>query len=268
VRALEPALARLADPRIDAGEGVAAVEFVRVFMRGKQSAAAVDRLTALALAGGAPAPLRVAALRALRTLDAATIAPVLASLAGDADDELRAEAAMGATQPRDEDPMDTVTRAANVGLPEEPVALQRAIGLARASAPLPLLLRIVERVREKEGAEPPVRRREWTMARGAAHVALATRGSRIALYDLREALETAAAPLPVEFLSALSIAGDASCLESIAGAHAKASDAWWREHLADTFRTIVTREKLTKRSAALKRIEKRWPGALEELWPR
>jgi hypothetical protein len=181
---------------------------------------------------------------------------------------LRAEAGIGTAQPRDDDPLDTVTRAANVALPDEPVALQRAIGLARASAPLALLLRIVERVREKEGAEPASLRREWTMARGAAHVALATRGSRIALYDLREALETAATPLPVEFLSALSIAGDASCLEPIAGAHAKAGDAWWREHLADTFRTIVKREKLTKRSTAVKKVEKRWPQVLEELWPR
>jgi hypothetical protein len=267
-RALEPALARLADPHVDAGEGVAAVEFVRLFLRGKQSAAAVDRLTALALAGSAPAPLRVAALRALRTLDAATIAPVLASLANDPDDVLRAEASADAAPSREDDPTETVARAANVSLPDEPAALQRAVGLARASAPLPLLLRIVERVREREGAEPAARRQEWTMARGAAHVALATRGSRIALYDLRESLETATAPLPVEFLAALSLVGDASCLEAIAGAHAKARNAWWREHLADTFRTIVTREKLTKRSTAVKKIEKRWPQALDELWPR
>ncbi len=67
--------------------------------------------------------------------------------------------------------------------------------------------------------------------------------------------------------SALSIIGDASCLEAIAAAHVKARDAWWREHLADTFRTIVTREKLTKRSPAVKKVEKRWPQALGELLP-
>jgi hypothetical protein len=95
-------------------------------------------------------------------------------------------------------------------------------------------------------------------------MALAQRGSRLALYDLRESLETAKGPLPVEFLAALTLIGDATCLEAIAAAHAraKAKDAWWREHLARAFRDIVGRERLTKRHAALRRIEKRWPGAI------
>jgi hypothetical protein len=268
-RALEPALARLAEPRVDPGEGAAAVAVARVFLRGRQSAAAVDRLTALALARGSAAPLRLAALRALRTLDAATVAPVLVSLADDPDEAIRAEASTNAKRVReDSDPLVAVTRAAEVALPDDASSLRRAIGQASAAVPLPLLLRIVERVREKEGAEPVSRRQQWTMARGTAHVALATRGSRMALYDLRESLEAAHAPLPVEFLSALSMVGDASCLESIAGAYAKARNEWWREHLADAFRTIVKRERLTKRSPAVKKIEKRLPQALKELWPR
>ena len=74
----------------------------------------------------------------------------------------------------------------------------------------------------------------------------------------RHAVSAANAPLPVEFLTALSLAGDASCLEAIAGAHARARDAWWRGHLADAFRTIAAREKLTRRHAVMKRISKRW----------
>jgi hypothetical protein len=64
--------------------------------------------------------------------------------------------------------------------------------------------------------------------------------------------------LPVEFLAALSMVGDASCLEAIAAAHARASDSWWRDHLADTFQAIVGRERLTRRHAVIKKIEKRW----------
>jgi hypothetical protein len=122
---------------------------------------------------------------------------------------------------------------------------------------LPHLLKIVERVRERERSES-AGRGAWAATRAAAHVALAQRGSRIAIYDLRESLETANAPLPVEFLTALSLAGDASCLEAIAGAHARARDAWWRHHLADAFRTIAAREKLTRRHAVMKRIAKKW----------
>jgi hypothetical protein len=139
-------------------------------------------------------------------------------------------------------------------------ALSRAEGIS-----LPVLLRIVERVREREGTEPAARRDAWTMARAAAHVALATRGSRIALYDLRESLEQAAAPLPVEFLAALSLAGDASCLEAIASAHTNVRNDWWRQHLADAFRTIVAREHVTRRHAAMKKIEKKWPGVISTM---
>jgi hypothetical protein len=53
----------------------------------------------------------------------------------------------------------------------------------------------------------------------------------------------------------------------VAHAHAKAKDAWWREQLARVFREIVAREKLTRRHAAIKRVEKRWKRDLAELWP-
>ena len=69
---------------------------------------------------------------------------------------------------------------------------------------LALVHRIIERVREREASEPAGRRPEWLRARAAAHVVLANRRSRLALYDLRESLKATAAPLPVEFLTALS----------------------------------------------------------------
>ena len=49
-------------------------------------------------------------------------------------------------------------------------------------------------------------------------------------------------------------------LHAIAAAHGRATDRWWRQHLADTFQAIVAREGLTRRHAVMKKIEKRWGG--------
>ena len=76
----------------------------------------------------------------------------------------------------------------------------------------------------------------------------------------------AKAPLPVEFLTALSLVGDASCLAAIAAAHARAKDAWWREHLARAFRDIVSRERLTRRHSVVRNAEKKWKSAIEAMW--
>jgi hypothetical protein len=133
--------------------------------------------------------------------------------------------------------------------------------------PLPDLHRLIERIREREALEPESRQREWTAARAAVHVALANRGSRLALYDLRESLQ-ASVPLPIEFVPALAAVGDASCLEAIAGAHARTKQSAWRNELAGAFQAIVAREKLTRRHAAVKKIAHRSARTLAELWPR
>lgn len=150
--------------------------------------------------------------------------------------------------------------AAERGLGDDPAALRAALQQGGGDVELSTLLRLVERVREREGAEPPARQDAWRLVRAAAHQALAERGSRIALYDLRESLERATVRLPVEFFAALTAVGDATCLEVIADAHATAPDAWSRQHLSDAFYAIVTRERLTARSPMLKRLAKKWPG--------
>jgi len=101
------------------------------------------------------------------------------------------------------------------------------------------------------------------VVRGAVHQILASRSSRLALYDLRETLEQAKGPLPVGFLSAAAVIGDTACLTPLADAwvHTPADDRWWREHLADAFRSIVTREGLTRRAPALQKILAKWPAA-------
>jgi HEAT repeat protein len=254
-RAFDPALHALALASTDPAIGAAAAGVVRVFIRGPRGAAAVDRLTTVALDRSRSDVVRLAAIRGLRDLEASTIAPLLKSLAGDPSPAVRAEAA---SERRSVDPASLLTAAAERGLPDDSNALRAALGQAGDAVPLPLLLRIVERVREREGAEPPAGRDEWRLARAAAHQALAARGSRLALYDLRESLETMKGRLPVEFLAPLALVGDASCLDAIAAAHAAARDAWGRQHLADAFYTIVAREKLTHRHAVMRRIARKW----------
>jgi hypothetical protein len=129
--------------------------------------------------------------------------------------------------------------------------------------PLAALQRLIDavRVREDRDGDAPA---AWQTLRGRAHQALASRGSRLALYDLRESLIAASGPLPVSFLAALQAVGDGSCLEPLAQAWSQADpgEEWWRHQLRATFRTIMQREKLTKRSAVVKRVEKKWPGTL------
>ena len=81
----------------------------------------------------------------------------------------------------------------------DPVALRHALLQEGRTLPLTTLHRFIQRLGEREAGEPASRRPEWMAARAAAHAALATRGSRIALYDLRETLEAATEPLPVDF---------------------------------------------------------------------
>jgi hypothetical protein len=140
------------------------------------------------------------------------------------------------------------------------------------STPLPVLRRLVDLLREREAAETvSPRRTDWQAARAAVHQSMAARRSRLALYDLRETLAGVPGPLPVGFMAALETVGDASCLDEIAAAYIRARrarDTWWVEHLVLAFRSIVSRERLTRRSAALKHVASKRPHVLEELLPR
>jgi len=99
------------------------------------------------------------------------------------------------------------------------------------------------------------------MARGAAHLVLAKRESRVALYDLRETFDTAQAPLPLDFLSAITAIGDADCLEPMARAWAASPrEGWWRDRLTDAATDIINRLGLSGRSAAVKRVRTKWAG--------
>lgn len=245
----------------DGAIAVAAIGALRTCLTGEDSVRALDRLTGIALDRERPADVRVAAVRALGDCDPRTIQPVFASLAQDDDPSVAAAAAMrGDSESPNE--REILIRAANGALPERAAMLKGSLTRAASDVPVTTLHQIVQKVRDRESTSDAVSRAEWTAIRGAAHLALAERDSRLALYDLRETLERAKEPVAVEFLSALSKIGDASCLEPIAAAYAQASptDEWWRGHLRDAFNAVVQRHALTKRHAAMKKIEKRWPG--------
>jgi hypothetical protein len=97
--------------------------------------------------------------------------------------------------------------AAEGRLPEEPAALMEALDGRAERAPLPVVLRIIQALRAREGTAGTANR-EWQAVRGALHQVAAARRSRIALYDLRETIEAARTPLPASFLSAVQEIGE------------------------------------------------------------
>ena len=229
-----------------------------------QGTAVLERLTVLALDSAEPLPLRRAALEALSDLPARTIEPVRQRLRDDPDPAVRALADGGAVsvvEPSTETPV----------LPEDPGAALEAVGRLGGGAPLPVLHALLAPVRAREG-EGGRRRTEWTGARGAIHLALARRGSRVGLYDLREAFETPALhPLPPEFIVAVRLIGDGTCLEPIARAwllastlRARGTDGW-AEDLRGAFRELLGRERAAARRKLVQRLEQKWGAGVRTL---
>jgi hypothetical protein len=214
-------------------------------------AAVLDAVTAVALDRTRPKSVRLAALDALSELPRATIQPVLQQVGGD-DPALSGATLSGA--PGD---------GAGGGF-DEPSGLREWLAVRGAAAPLSEIHDAIVRIRERERDEPSARhRQEWQAARGEAHLVLARRGSRVALYDLREAFDASTAPLPIDFLSAITLIGDASCVEPLARAWAASTrEPWWRGRVAEAGRAIAAQAKLTTRSAVGRRVRTKYPGFL------
>ena len=199
--------------------------------------AALDLLLAIAKDAAADRRLRAAAREALDSAPA---------------DVRRAVQALG----RSESAEGALWQDALAGhLPDDPRQLRQAVTANAADASLPDLRRLVEAVGTRERSENKAAAlNEWRSVRGAIHQALALRGSRVALYDLREAFERAAGPLPTSYLAAMRMIGDESCLEPLASAFANAgADARWQQQLAQAVSEVVKRERITKRHSALRR---------------
>lgn len=245
---------------LDAAVRAAAVPVARALLDDARGHELLDRLVALAVDADEATPVRLAAIGALTTLPGAVARPVLVRLAEDRDPAVRLAAAPRGDAGGGDEPGAEIEDAAGGTLPADPQRLLDALSRDAALMPLPTLHRLVTVLREREQAERrAVRMREWLTVRAAVHRALAARESRVALYDIRETLEQAEGPLPQPFLEALELAGDASCLDALAAAHARAAgDEPWRASLVAAARAIAARERLTKRSAAVKRLRTRW----------
>jgi hypothetical protein len=217
---------------------------------------ALDALVAVALDSTADRRVRIAAFDALSEMPDAVRQPI--------EEALRKDRTIAAADPGAALLEATWQDALGGQLPGHPEALRDALDSKAASAPLGALQKLVDavRARERESAEPE--RSGWRRLRGALHETLARRASRIALYDLRETFAETRDPLPAPFVAALQTVGDESCLEPLAAAWGSAGGRGeWRDQLAAAFAAIVTREKITRRNAVLKRIRSKWPGMIE-----
>lgn len=224
------------------------------------ASASLDALMACALDEGAERRVRIAAIEALQHVPAVRTR-LAEALGGDPDPGIRQRASGSDGSPLEEEA--AWNDALDGHLPDDPRVLREALHLYRQRAPLSALQKLIDRIRAREEALGDGRRAEWRALRGSVHQALALRGSRVALYDLRETLQSAATEVPPSFLAAAQLVGDLSCLEALAEAYERASpeDARWRGQLAAAFRAVAVRERVTRRHALMKRILARWPEA-------
>ncbi|HEY7497285.1 MAG TPA: hypothetical protein VH740_02165 [Vicinamibacterales bacterium] len=246
----------------DGGDvGLAAAGALRALLASRHGATAaesLDILVAVALDTRKERRLRLAALEALQDMPDDVKMRVARAMEQTGDRTLDRVAKMA---DGDAARVEAIwTDAIDGRLPDDPASLRDTLATRGAAAPLNTLRKLVDAVREREARTAGAEREKWRGLRGSIHQALALRGSRVALYDLRESMEQAEGPLPVSFLAALHVLGDASCLDPIASAwkRAMAGDERWRHQLGAAFRAIAKRERITKRHAAAKR----WP----ELW--
>jgi hypothetical protein len=228
---------------------------------------AFEQLTAITLDTSASVERRLAALTglsgpasaALSAREARVLAPIFDALRTDASSRIRARAKRreaGATQS-----IEALVDGEGPGLPDDPAMAAALVRDDGPAARVTALRRAIEVVRDRERDATIVAREQWSGVRGLLHQQLASRDSRLAVFDLRESFASAERPLPAGFVAAAAAVGDSTCLEPLAAAWVRASDPWWRDHLFEAFRAIVRREGLTRRHAHLKKILEKWPSA-------
>jgi hypothetical protein len=216
--------------------GVAAAGVLRALLtstRDASATSALDALVAAALGGTDDQRVRQAAVDALQDTPASVRNRVAEALRAD---------------PAPVDP--EWTEAVEGRLPDRPELLRELLTTRAAAAPLNALRKMIDAVRARERVAPETHRDAWLALRGSLHHALALRGSRVALYDLRETIESEpeAQRLPPSMLSALQVLGDRTCLEPLAALRDRTTgDAHLRHQLASAYDAIAKREKPTRR---------------------
>jgi hypothetical protein len=233
-RVVSLALENLHDGDVDVV--TSAIGVLRAWVAREDGTRVMDALAAVALDPARTSALRLAALDALAHLPRHLVDP------------LRQHAHAASLPPALDDPIGA----------REWLAAHQGVALSE-------LHDFVVHARQAEQQESSARRRQdWLVTRAAAHAVLAQRGSRVALYDLRETFDAAQGALPLDFLVAVTAIGDASCLEPMARAWAAspAGETWWRDRVADAAAEIMHRTRLSGRSNVVKRIRAKWTGFL------
>lgn len=272
LRALEPigdprALPAAEDALAEGGDvALAAIGVLRRLLNAACAATSLELLLRTAFDRRAEHRVRIAAIDVLQTESAAVRQQIVKALADDPDPLVRTRVREKDGTATDDDALWEDVLGGR--LPDDPQRVRELLAARASTAPLNRLQGLVECVREREAAAShDAARAAWRALRGTIHQALAVRGSRLALYDLRETLDAASGALPGTYLAALQRVGDRSLLEPIAAAlsRAPAGDEPWRVQLAQAFRTIAKRERVTRRHAAVRRIAERWPAVAAEL---
>ena len=239
-------------------------------VHGHVASTALDALVAVALDERAERRVRVAALQALDQMPADVRQKVAGALGPWADDTVREHSQKGDQATVSDDAL--WKDALDGRLPDDPDLLRATVSARAATAPLGALRKLIEEVRRVENnARGTATKDTWRAVRGAIHQALALRGSRVAVYDLRESFAEPGGRLPVSFLSAVQAVGDSSCLEPLAATLSSAAteqDERWQHQLTTAFRAIAKREKITRRHAVMRRISARWPQTPDRVFPK
>ncbi|MFN8063001.1 MAG: hypothetical protein U0Q12_27865 [Vicinamibacterales bacterium] len=262
-RILGAALPRLADPETSA----AALAVVRTHLAhadARRRAKALASLQAAALSPDLPIGQR-AAVKVL--LDGGTPAAEGGLAAPERPADVARASPRAATRPVSATGADRALVLLDpTALPTDPHVVRQGLAHAGSTLALSRLQDLVNVCREREHRSDASLALEWSGVRAIAHRLLAERGSRLALYDLRETLERWDDSWPVGFVAAVAAVGDATCVESVAAAYERSTSGWVQEQLLSAFRDILKREQLTRRHAAVKRAARRSPRLAALVW--
>jgi hypothetical protein len=257
-----------ADPKVRA----AAVALLGAHLDGEDSARALDALSAVALDAARPDALRLQTIDVIERALPHVLKPLRKRLAQDGSAAVRGWASPGAAAAGATIDPRAALESVAAGEAADPSLLRDLVPAGSADAPLPTLHRLIEIARTREDSAPAAADRlEWRAVRGSVHLALAQRGSRVAVYDLRETLAGAADALPAGFAEAAALVGDGSCLEPVAEGLARfpatldRADQQWRDDLLRAGRAIVERERLTRRHAIIRKIARLSPAVASAL---
>jgi HEAT repeat protein len=267
-RALEPAITQLRSSHLAVAEAaVAAVRPHLAAADAQVAARATAALVAICVDRRREDALRLAALEALSEVGDAVLHPLWDRLRADSSERVR-RAAQSQTSDEAVGAEASAARleAAATRPGDDPGALTQWIRDGAAHVSLATLHELVLAMRERERSAPTARRRAWTMAIGAAHLALAQRGSRLALFDLREALDQLPPDRLHDYVSAAGDVGDASCLEPLASAWTRSPDEAVRGAIESAVAKIVEREGITRRHAVWKKLTSRFKQAADRMW--